>query len=69
MPAGEPAHQPVRLRQCGRRVDIVEDQQPAGVGPEPGEHGVEPHLLLGHLAFRQQQWPGETRQVTPQFLR
>jgi len=25
MPAGEPAHQPVRLRQRGRCTDIVED--------------------------------------------
>jgi hypothetical protein len=69
MPAGEPAHQPVCLGERVGRVDIVEDQQPARITGKPGEHGVEPHLLLGHLAFRQQQWPGETRQVTPQFLR
>jgi hypothetical protein len=69
MLAGEPAHQPVHLGQCGRGIDIVEDQQPPGIGAEPSQHGVEPYLLLGRLVLRQHQRPGKARQVAPQFLR
>jgi len=66
VPAGEPAHQPVRFGECVGRVDIVEDQQPPGVGYEPGQHRGEAHLFLGRLAFGQLQRPREARQVASQ---
>jgi hypothetical protein len=68
MSAGEPAHQPVRLRQRGSRVQIVEDQQPAGIGVQRGEGCVEPYLFFRYLVFRQLQGPGQICQIAPQSL-
>ena len=52
MTSGELADQLFRLCQRLRRVDVVENQQPAAIGCEPIEHGAQPCPLLLFSLFR-----------------
>ena len=63
--ANEPAQQMLHLSERFHGVNVVEDQEPAGIGLEPIEHGGEARRVVGGVELRQQ-CAGKRREIAPQ---
>ena len=67
--AGEASEQAVGGGEGGLGVDVVEDQQPGGIGVEPVQHGFEPHGFLGCRGGGQAKRGGQGGEGGVQFVR
>ena len=69
MPAVQPPEQPVRRVQRRLRVEIVEDQEPAGIGVQPGDRGLDLDLLVGGGVFGEAERAGQSGEAGLQPIR